>query len=494
MLDIADFIQVRTQITPGVPASAIGQCLFLTKDDALDAGGAGKVKQYSNLSAVGEDFATTDESYLVAQVYFAQAPYPKPLLAGRWAEVAANHEIRGGAPAANTVIAASAVNDGSLRFEETDIEGVTFVQNATTAAIAAALQTAIRAATTAWGSVTVTYGSGRYTVEVPPGVSVTGVFSAHSQGTGTDLSQDMGLDSDSGTTLHLGSEVETITEALDNIREQDDAWSIFFLEKSLNGETEMAEASAWVAGQRKIFAGESNERAALTAGETGTVAATVAALQSPRTFLTWSATADYKAASISARFAGLDLTAGDPLITAKFKALPGTLVDKLSSGEKAELDRKRINAYVQYGQTNMYAEGFNLAPTGWIDVQFWLDWFNNEVASRLFAHLVSAPKVSQTDVDVAGLVEIIEAVCEIGVTNGGIAPGEASASMAAAIRQRTRDNDFDGTLSTGYIVYAGPVGEQSSSDREARKGPPLYTWLKGGGAIHNINVFATFEQ
>ena len=495
-LDIADFISVTTQVAAGAPSKDFGRTLMLTQDDSfLDGGGGGKVKEYRDLSAIGDDFASATEPYLAAASHFGQSPFPKPMLVGRWAATAVNSEIRGGAPAVLAALSGSAVTDGSMRLEETNITGISFALNASYAVIAAAIETALRAANTLWSAADVTFANNQFAVAFAPDIALTGVFSPHSAGTGTDLSANTGLTAVRGATLHLGSAVETVSEALDTIRDFNDNWWGFLVDSAQNGTANMAAAASWARAQRKHFFAESNEVGALVANESATQAAALAsAAQSRRNSLTWSRTGDYGVASVAGLFSAVDLTAGDPLPTAKFKSLPGRVVNVISSAQKAELDRKRMNAYVRYGQISMYAEGYALSSNGWIDVAFWLDWFSNEISGRLFNLLRSTPKVGQNAEGLFSLVGEVESVCRIGVRNGGIAGGEVSASMAADIRRRTGDASFDGVLSNGYLIHVGRFSDISQSQRDARESPPLYIWTKGGGAIHFVDVFNTFEQ
>ena len=85
-------------------------------------------------------------------------------------------------------------------------------------------------------------------------------------------------------------------------------------------------------------------------------------------------------------------------------------------------------------------------------------------------------------------------MCEQGVLNGGIAPGQVSEALAADIRQATGNVSFDGFLSAGYLVHIGSVAAQPQADREARKSPPVRGWLKGSGAVHSIDVRLTFTN
>ena len=494
-LRVSDFIEVTATVSGGAPAVTFGRTLFLSPDTTLPAGGAGKVGVFSNLSSLGEEFDSTSEPYRAGLRYFAQDPFPKPFLVGRWANALANTQIVGGAPAAVADISGTAVSDGSLRLESTDITGISFAQNATYANIATSLQTAINAAQTTWSAATVAYTNSRFEVTFAPDVAITGVFSEHSAGTGTDLSELMALTSATGAALRLGSAVETISEGLDAMRSANSGFDLLVLDRSLNDDAEASQASNWCQANSVIFMGEVNDVAALVAGDTTSRAATISATQPDNVGLTFSdAPVEYQAAQASAILSAVDLDRSGSLITLKFKTLGNATPVNLSEAQKQELDRKRINSYSNYDGTAMYAEGYSLGDNGWLDERLWINWLKKTLSSRLFAHLRSTPRVPLTAPGISALKQVITSVLQLGIQNGGIAPGRISAALTADIRQAVGDQSFDGNLSNGYLVYFSPLADQSQADRDARKAPPVSIWVKGSGAAHSLKVNVRFEQ
>ena len=100
----------------------------------------------------------------------------------------------------------------------------------------------------------------------------------------------------------------------------------------------------------------------------------------------------------------------------------------------------------------------------------------------------------QTPDGIKAVQNVIEAVCERGIVNGGIAPGQLAPSLANEVQQATGNNDFNGFLTTGYLVYIRPLALQSRADRTARKSPPAQVWAKGSGAIHFLDIAVIFEN
>lgn len=238
---------------------------------------------------------------------------------------------------------------------------------------------------------------------------------------------------------------------------------------------------------------DSHEPGALTPNESTSLLAQVSALKSERVFAIWSLFNDYKAVSVAARFSSVDFTAGQSLITGKFKTLPGTTPDIITATQKAELDRKRVNHYSPFGGDSIVAEGVSFGT--YIDVRYWLDWFINSCQAGVYNLLKGSPsRVPQTDSGSAAIRGTLEGICEEGVLNGGIAPGKLGNVLAGNIREITGNSKFSGYLSTGYLVYIQPIALQNPSDRAARKAPPINVWVKGSGAVHFLDINIVFEN
>ena len=231
----------------------------------------------------------------------------------------------------------------------------------------------------------------------------------------------------------------------------------------------------------------------LAAEETTSLAARLSALEYDRTFLVWSDVPDYKALSMCARLSSVKFDGQNTLITAKFKSLPGTIPDALNRVGQLELDRKRVNYYTRFGPEAIFAEGWTLKPGTWIDVRFWLDWIVDQIKHRVFRLLHDHPtRLPLTEAGIASLKGEVERVCEMGVRNGGIAPGFVSETVANDIRQTTGSQDFGGQLTRGFLVHVPPVAGLSDADRAARRSPPMKIWFKGSGAVHFADIELVF--
>ena len=84
-LDISTFVDITTQVAAGgVPLERFGRGLLITTDDALSAGGSGKVQLYTTLNGFSGDFDAGD-AMDAASVWFSADPIPQGLWVGRWA-------------------------------------------------------------------------------------------------------------------------------------------------------------------------------------------------------------------------------------------------------------------------------------------------------------------------------------------------------------------------------------------------------------------------
>ena len=230
----------------------------------------------------------------------------------------------------------------------------------------------------------------------------------------------------------------------------------------------------------------------LTPNESTSLAAQLSALEQQRTFLVWSRTRDNKALSLAGRLSSVNFDGEDTLITPKFKSLPRTISDIVTTAQKKELDRKWVGYYTRFGPDAIFAEGWTQAGD-WIDVRYWLDWITKAMQSEVYTLLRQHPtRVPQTAEGLASIEAAIERVCEAGRRNGGIAPGRVSETVANDIRLASNNPAFDGFLPTGYLVVIGSIADQLQIDRDARRSPTIRVWLKGSGAMHHVTIGLVF--
>ena len=394
------------------------------------------------------------------------------------------------------------IGAGSLTFQDSAISGLDFTDAASYDDVASTLQTTLRAVRTAaradLRSATVEYdpaGLFRVRFGFDPNTDDPYPINGFMVDVAQEAASALGLDSASGGRTAQGQASETIEEGMDAIGGLDDSWYFVAVDFGITAAADLLALSRRVQSTNNyMLALDVIGDSVLVQGESASLAAQVSALEQGRTFLVWSRNADHKALSLAARLSSVNFDGQNTLITAKFKSLPGTTPDSLTTTQKGELDRKQIGYYTRFGPDAIFAEGW-LANGDWIDVRYWLDWITNAIQTEVYDLLRQHPtRVPQTDSGVASITAVINRVCEAGRRNGGIAPGRVSEALANDIRLATGNRDFNGTLNLGYLVSVGSVADQVQAERDARKAPPISVWLKASGAIHGAEVRLVFTN
>ena len=393
------------------------------------------------------------------------------------------------------------IGAGSLSWQGSTITGLDFTTATSYGDVAETLQTALRAVRAAaradLRSATVTYDpTGFFLVELgfDPSDDEPYPITGYMVDVAQEVASALSLDSDSGGVITQGHMSEAIEEAMDAISGLDDSWYFVAVDSQITTSADLIALSRWVQSQPHMLALDMVDEDALAQGESISLAAQMSDLEPERTFLVWSRTSDHKALSLAGRLSTVNFDGQNTLITAKFKSLPRTVPDVLTTAQKEELDRKRVGYYTRFGQDAIFAEGWMLNGD-WIDSRYWLDWITNAIQTEVYNLLRQHPtRVPQTDSGVASITAAINRVCGAGRRNGGIAPGVVSEALAHDIRLATNNPSFDGTLTLGYLVSVGSIADQSQGERDARMAPPISVWLKASGAIHSAEVRLIFTN
>ncbi len=390
------------------------------------------------------------------------------------------------------------IGSGSLTWQGYTISGLDFTGAASYDDVASTLQTALRAVTASGRadlrSASVEYdpadffrASLGFRTNGDP-YTINGFKVDVAQGAASAL----GLDNASGSSIDPGHASETIGEAMDVISGLDDGWYFVTVDSSITTSADLLSLSRWVQAKVHMLALDVVDEGVLTPNESTSLAAQLSALEQQRTFLVWSRTRDSKALSLAGRLSSVNFEGQNTLITPKFKSLPGTSPDIVTTAHKGELDRKWVGYYTRFGPDAIFAEGWTQAGD-WIDVRYWLDWITKAMQTEVYTLLRQHPtRVPQTAEGLASIEAAIERVCEAGRRNGGIAPGQVSETVSNDIRLASNNPAFDGFLPTGYLVVIGSIADQLQIDRDARRSPTIRVWLKGSGAMHHVTIGLVF--
>lgn len=503
MPKISKVVRVTSQITGGgVLRREFGIMMFVTTDDTVLGTGSNRIREIAD-SDDAAIFAQGTEPRDALDILYQQIPFPKNTIVGRWIDSDVPANILGVDPATFAVL--NAISDGSFECKGEDFTGLDLSLAADLDGIAAAVQTELRTGTDPdFAAATCVFNVTENRFEVTTGTEVGADatltdFSPVDPLVGTDVSILLGLDANAE--LNQGADQETITQAIEAIIALNDSPYFITVDSGIIdlGFDTLDEVKTWVSSRPYSFFMDDYDPLALNPGESTSVLAQFFVTQPERVTAMWSATKDYKALSFAGRYSSVNFAGANTLITGFLKDLPGTIPDDINTTEQGALEEKYSNYYAPFFSTgsppvNGVFNGTTMKPSVWTDVRYFLDWAVNAVRVDVFNLLLNSNKVPQTEAGVAAIQGVIENVMIQAVRNGGIAPGQMSAATILDIQQSTGNADFDGFLTTGYLIYAPGIFTQSQSDRNQRKAPPFKVWMKGSGAIQEVDIALIFEN
>lgn len=241
---------------------------------------------------------------------------------------------------------------------------------------------------------------------------------------------------------------------------------------------------------KHIYFVTSNEGGILVSTSTTDIAYVLQQLGYTRTFVQYSSSNLYAAASAAARLLGVDYDGSNTTITLMYKQEPGIVAEQLNATQVAALQAKNANVFVAFNNnTAILLPGIMVGGTNiWADVITDTDWLAVTIMTELYNVLYTSPtKIPQTDDGMHILKATIENVCSQGVNNGTLGPGQWNSGGFGTLHQL----DF---LPKGFYVYQPPITSQSQSDRAARRSVPFQVAAKLAGAVHEVQVTINVNQ
>jgi hypothetical protein len=447
-----------------------------------------RVRTYSDIDGVAEDFAVTDEEYLAASIFFSQSPRPPELYISRRNNAPT---LEGGDSPETDLATWQAITDGSFAIsydggEDNGTVDLNF-SSVTSMSDVAEVISEEDISTCIWTGEKFIYSPAGQSAE-----SFTSISFMSATLIGTDISGLLACRSTDGGTTY---DNETISESLSAIEAVNSKWYGFAFTSEVRDDSQTAagtiadclDAAAWAEPRIKVFANNSSDANTLSATDETNISYQLSQLGYSRTFTVYNE-GDYPAISTFARGASVDYEGSKTTITYKFKQLPGLSASDLSSSQASAISSFDANYYANFGtqlsgdSVAILAEGV-CASGRFIDEVVGLDWLQNAIETDVFNYIFqSTTKIPQTDEGVSGIVQVLSGVLDTAVTNGLLAPGTV-----------TIDDD-EVFLDKGYYIYQGLVEDQSQADREAREAPPISFIAKGAGAIHGVTISGTFVR
>lgn len=483
LLPVSSVVSVTVDMAPAAAQLRnFGAALIIGSTDVIDVSERIRTYASTEIDTIATDFGVTSPEYLAAQAFFSQSPQPSEVQIGRWAKTATNGLLRGRILSTSEQAITNFTSIDTGAFDVTidgSVVNVTGVDLSSCSNLNA-VASAVTAKLTSKG--TCLWDGQRFVIKS----ATTGTTSTVSTVTSTALSMAMGLEV--GTTMVNGAQAESLIEAITALLDST-SWYMAFV--SGDYETEDAIAAAGLieaASPSRIIAFTSMDTAELDPQDTDTLGAQLNALGYNHTLVMYSSTNASAAASVLGRMSTVNFEGSNTTITLKFKQCPGVVAENLMTSQANALRAKNVNVFAAYdNDTSILQEG--IMSGGWfIDERHGLDWLQNRVQTDLWNLLyTSTTKIGQDEIGSTQLVNCVNSSLEQGVANGLIGAGVWNGTAIGALNQGD-------TLATGYYVYIQPMDEQSQSDREARKAPPIQVAVKLRGAIHFVDVAITVNR
>lgn len=492
MIPVNKVVNVNILTSPIFPARR-GFGLLLIIGTAAVLSVAERSREYADIDGVAADFGTNTEEYKAALSFFSQSPNPKQLRIGRRFTDAVAGENLGSLNHEKTLAAWNAVIAGSLTVAIDGLAAVTltamdFATDLTLNAVAARIQTALRAADVApaYANSVVQYLGNRFVIRSGTTGIASSVGFTTTPGVGTYIGVMLGTDATSSPILSMGAVAETASAALQAQQDFNTEWYGFGF-TNVASVQDLKDAAGWAEARVKIFGYTTSDQSVKDSLVTNDVASYMKTNLYRRTFGMFDSNDAYAAFSAMARAFAVNFNENNSTLTLKFKTLPGSSPETLTVGQAAVLDSKNINYYTYFGDSAMLAEG-KMANGVFFDEVHGLDWLQNAIETNVFGFLYTrTTKVPQTDRGMVLIGQQIKKALDEGVNNGLLAPGTWNGGEFGELHT----GDF---LDTGYYVYANPMRTQNQSDREARRAPPFQVAAKGAGAIHFVDISVNFDR
>jgi hypothetical protein len=212
------------------------------------------------------------------------------------------------------------------------------------------------------------------------------------------------------------------------------------------------------------------------------IASRLKALLYRKTFVQYSTSSPYAAASFFARNFSVDFNGNKTTITTMYKQEPGVVAESLTEGQAIALKTKRANVFVGYDNGSSIIQYGTMAGNAYFDEVHGLAWLQDAIQNSVYNLLyTSTTKIPQTDGGQNQIVNACVSVLDQSVINGLVAPGTWNAD---GFGQLVRGQ----YLEKGYYVYTQPMALQDQATREQRIAPPIQIAVKLAGAIQQVDI------
>jgi len=496
-LSVDDVVSVDVTLEPiAAPTRNFGALCIIGSSGVIDVGS--RIRQYSTLDQVAQDFGTTAPEYLAADLFFSQSPQPSICYIAQWAANGDNGALVGGmiTPADQTTLLTTltGITTGgftvSIDGTPHTLANMNFSNITNLNGAASIITTALGSSgTCVWNAST-----GSFEIDSHSTGGTSTVSYATDPGTGAPLATDLHLTQATGARTVHGIAPEQPLDAVTALNPLSaDVYGIMFAPTTANqiSDQQYVSVAAYIEGAKpvRIFGITTQESAALDPANSTDIGSALQKANYSRSFVQFSTSSLHAVASMYGRAFTTDFNANNSMITLMFKQEPGVTAEQLTETQAAALKAKNINVFVQYQNNTAIIQWATMANGYYFDERHGADWLSNQVQTDVYNFFYTTPtKVPQTDAGAHQLATVAEGSMDRSVTNGFVAPGIWTSSLEFGQLHTGM------ALTKGYYVYMPPLATQNQSDRADRKAPPMQIAAKLAGAFHEADVHININR
>lgn len=439
-MQLSDIISIAiTTATRTIARAGFGIPLILS---ASAPSWTERVRTYSTIDAVGNDFATTTPEYKAAARFFAQSPRVRQVKIGR-AALPATQQFELTPLVANSyAYTFYVVKSGTLTAVTYTSDG-----SATAAEITGGLKTAFDLLGLAMTS---SQQSGNTVLRLV----------ANTAGTWFDLKSN-----DPNLPIVQNHADPGVATDLAAIKVEDDTW--YALVTLMNSKAVIDAAASWCETAKKLYVAQTQDSACRDTALSGTDDVMESTKNSAykHTSVWYSVqTSDF----LDAGILGVVLPYDPGSWTAAFKEIAGVPAGAYTATQRTNITGKNGNFYEPTAGTNIAWEGKS-AQGQFIDITQSVDWLEARLAESVFEKLINAPKIPYTAKGIA----VIEGAVRQVLKQASLPPMEMI------------DPDFE--------VIVPNIADVPSADKTTRTLNNVEFNATLTGAIHKVNLQGTIS-
>lgn len=480
-LSVDRVVKVAVNLQPLAAGRRNFGVLCIAGDSAV-IDGLERLRSYTSIEGVADDFGTTDPEYLAALLYFSQSPKPSILYITRWVREDSPGLLYGGM-ATTTMETWTAITDGSMSLaidgDAVALTSLDFHSATNMNGVASVINTALGSdGDCTWDGTKFIITSGTAGADSSVGYATSGA-------SGTNVSALAGLTATLAYDPVPGYDAETPVQCAETLADVSGEWyGLMFAASTMPTDDQSMAVAGFIeaASKARVFGYTVTDIRAKSAVYASDLFTRLKALSYDRSIGQYSTSSPYAVASLLGRAFTVNFNANRSAITLKFKTEPGIVAETITETEATALAAKNANVFVNYDNDTAIVQEGKVASGAYFDEVHGLDWLQNAIQTECFNLLYqSKTKVPQTESGVGQIVSTIAKVCREAINNGLIAPGVWNADGFGQLAQ----GDY---LPQGFYIYSQPIVDQAQSEREARKAPPIQVAAKLAGAVHFVDV------